>query len=178
MSETTCFFWRTSWLCARFLAVISVILFQISTKIWDPCRREDRAKLYWRFCSDETKVNELHTGQFQINHFGVWSDHDLSRWGAGSDSKKVLSKSESPDRVMRMSTWVSQSLRQGIATESDTTDNVRHYQVEIQENVKSTETWQRDRVISSNDSFRQRTAKSVSTTDVKTEFLNMEIAHY
>ena len=33
-------------------------------------------------------------------------------------------------------------------------------------------------VISSNGSFRQRTAKSVSATDVKTEFLNMEITHH
>ena len=45
------------------------------------------------------------------------------------------------------------------------------------ENVQSTETWKRDRVISPNDSFWQRTAKSVSAMDVKTEFLNMEIAH-
>ena len=68
----------------------------------------------------------------------------------GSDSNIVLSKSESPGRVMRMSTDATQSLRQG-TTELDTTDNVRHSQVNIQENVQSTETWKRDGVISSND---------------------------
>ena len=72
----------------------------------------------------------------------------------------------------------SQSLRQGTATELDTTDDVRHSQVNRQENVQSTETWKRDKVIFSNDSFRQRTAKSVSATAVKTEFLNMEITHH
>ena len=79
---------------------------------------------------------------------------------------------------MRMSTDVCQSLQWGTATELDTTDNVRQSQVKIQENVQSTETWKRDKVISPNDSFRQRTAKSLSTSDVKTEFLNMEIAHH
>ena len=79
---------------------------------------------------------------------------------------------------MRMPTGVTQSLLQGTATELDTTDNVRHSQVNTQENVQSTETWKRDRVISFNVSFRQRTAKSMSAKDVKTEFLNMEITHH
>ena len=44
---------RVSWLCPRFLAAISVILFQISPRIRNPCRREDRSKmlvkvLQWR----------------------------------------------------------------------------------------------------------------------------------
>ena len=99
------------------------------------------------------------------------------RWQVGSDSNLVLSKPESHGRVMRISTDVVQSLRQGTAIELDMTDNVRHCQVKIQENIQSTETWKRDKVISSNGSFRQRTAKSMSTTDVKTEFLNMEITH-
>ena len=132
------------------------------------------AKFCWRFCSDEI---ELHTGYEQTNKFGVWSVHGSCRWDAESDSNIVLSKPESPERAMRMSTGVTQSLRQGTVTELDTTDNVRHSQVKIQENVQSTETWKRDRVVSPNDSFRQRTAKSMSTTDVKTEFLNMEITH-
>ena len=58
------------------------------------------------------------------------------------------------------------------------TDDVRHSQVNRQENVQSTETWKRDKVIFSNGSFRQRTAKSVSATAVKTEFLNLEITHH
>ena len=76
----------------------------------------------------------------QTNNFGVWSVHGSSRRGAGSDFNIVLSKSVSPARVMRMSTAVTQSLRQGKATELDTTDNVRHSPVKIQENVQSTET--------------------------------------
>ena len=114
----------------------------------------------------------------QTNNFDVWRVHDSSRWDAGSDSNIVLSKPESPRRVMRMLTGVTQSLRQGTATELDTTDNERHSQVKIQENVQSTETWKRDGVISHNDSFRQRTPKSLSATDFKTEFLNMEIPHH
>ena len=69
----------------------------------------------------------------------------------------------------------SQSFWQRTATESETTDNVRHSQVKTQENVQSPESRKQDGVISSNDSFLQRTAKSVSATDVKTEFCNMKI---
>ena len=47
---------------------------------------------------------------------------------------------------MRISTDVFQSLRQGTATELDTTNNVTHSQVKKQENIQSTETWKRDRV--------------------------------
>ena len=74
-----------------------------------------------------------------------------------------------------MQTGGTQSFRQRTATESDTTDNVRHTQVKTQENVVSPESRKQDGVISSNDSFRQRTAKSASATDVKTEFCNLKI---
>ena len=113
----------------------------------------------------------------QTNNFGVWNVHDSSRWHTGRDFNIVLSNSESPGRAMRMSTGVTQNLRQGTATELNTTVNIRHSQLKILENIQRTETWIRDRVISSNESFRQRSAKSMSTTDVKTEFLNMEIVH-
>ena len=68
------------------------------------------------------------------------------RWEVGSDSNIVLSKPESHGRAMKISTDVVQSFLQGTATELDTTDNVRHSQVKIQENMQSTETWKRDRV--------------------------------
>ena len=182
MSEITCFVWRTSWLCACFLAIISVILFQISPKIRDPCRREDRSKFCWRFCSDEAKVNELHTGQDQINNFCVWSVHDSSRWGAGSDSNIVLSKPESPGRAMRMPTAVTQSLRQGkrlnwTRLTMSGTPKWKYRKMFRALKLKNEIELFLPTTASSNDSFRQRTAKSVSATDGKTEFLNMEIVY-
>ena len=103
------------------------------------------------------------------------ASHDSSRWGVGSDTNTALSNPESPGRAMTMQTGVTQSFRQRTATESDMTDSVRHSQVKTQENVQSPESRKQDGVISSNDSFRQRTAKSVSATDVKTEFCNLKI---
>ena len=75
-----------------------------------------------------------------------------------------------------MQTGVTQSFWPRIlATQLHTTDSVRPTQVKTKENVQSPESRKHDGVISFNDSFLQRIAKSVSTTDVRTEFRNMKI---
>ena len=57
------------------------------------------------------------------------ASHDSSRWCVGRDTNTALSNPESPERAMTMQTGATQSFRQRTATESDTTDNVRHSQV-------------------------------------------------
>ena len=74
------------------------------------------------------------------------ASHNSSRWGEGSDTDTALSNPESPGRAVTMQTGVTQSFRQRTATESDTTDNVRHSQVKTQENVQSPESRKQDGV--------------------------------
>ena len=109
MSETTWFVWRTSWLCARFLAVISLFLSQFSPK---KSRSMSKRGQEQNFAEGSAVTEQKSMSSDQTNNFGVWSVHGSSRRGAGSDFNIVLSKSVSPGRVMRMSTAVIQSLRQ------------------------------------------------------------------
>ena len=170
MNGTIYFVCWTSWICPCLLAATSVILYQISPWIRNPCRKEGRSRILvkvlpWRSQSQWVLYRPRQSQEIwcperlTVRVVGVREQHSTTQ----KNPEKALTNVPDVNR----SSWKPEH-------DCDTSDNVQHSQVRKQENVQSTETWKQAKVTPSDGGCRRR-EHSASSIDTRKAFRNLMI---